>query len=225
VNDLDNFPSLRALGQQIDDMAERDTTRPRRSWTPWAVPAARFAAVAAALLAIAGATYAVPTTRAAVDDAYDSLTSWVSGSDSPPPGRKVRADDVLPPWVQSEEGDKRVLAQAGNEKLVAIRRGDQLTLALDDFGESASLDQLRKDLTGRRIVLVGPGRFIPDGRHDRRPLFGVAATTVHRVQFNYADGGPSDSANDLNGAFGLIIDTNRRPSSALVGGHWRFGGR
>jgi hypothetical protein len=115
--------------------------------------------------------------------------------------------------VTAEDGEKRVLATAGGEKLVAIRKGDKLTLALAGFGESDTIDGWRKSLSGQRIMLVGSGLFIPDGRHDRRPLFGLVSASVRRVSFNYADGSPSVSEDDLAGAFGITIETNRRPSS------------
>jgi hypothetical protein len=175
--------------------------------------AARLATAVGVAVTIAGGTYAVPATRAAVDDAYGALSDWVSGGGGTAPGRPVTADEDVPSWVATESGEKRVLAEAGGEKLVVIRQGDKLTLALAGFGETGTIDDWRKSVSGQRVMLVGPGRFIPNGRHDRRPLFGLVSASVKRIRFNYADGGPSVSEDGLAGAFGITIETNRRPSS------------
>jgi hypothetical protein len=226
MNQLDQFPSLTAFGQQLDELVERDakrrTLRGRRArvlralWpgAPGNVaPVARLAMAVGLVAAVAGGTYAVPVTRAAVDDVYSAFSDWVSGDDGAAPGRAVAAGEDVPSWVAAEDGEKRVLAEADGQKLVAIRQGDKLTLALDGFGTTGTIDSLSQSLSGRRIVIVGPGRFIANGRHDRRPLFGVVSASVKRIRFNYADGGPSVSEDDLAGAFGITIETNRRPSS------------
>lgn len=226
MTELERFPSLQAFGQQIDELVERDAQRRTRLgrrarglarlW-PGALsnlgPAARFATTIGLVAAIAAGTYSVPLTRAAVDDVFGAISNWVSGDDGAAPGRAVANGETVPPWVAAEDGEKRVLADAGGEKLVAIRHGDKLTLALADFGEQGTIDDLQRSVAGQRIFLVGPGRFIPNGRHDRRPLFGLVSASVKRIRFNYADGGPPVSEDDLTGAFGIVIETNRHPSS------------
>jgi hypothetical protein len=147
--------------------------RPHLGSMARSVTAARVTAAVGAALTIAGATYAVPATRAAVDDAYGTLSGWVSGDDGAAPGRAVAPGEGVPSWVAAEDGQKRVLATAGGEKLVAIRQGDKLTFALAGFGMAGTIEGLRQSLSGHRIMLVGPGRFIPNGRHDLRPLFGL----------------------------------------------------
>jgi hypothetical protein len=224
MNQLHRFPSLQTFGEQLDELAERDTHRRMRPahvqlarlW-PGARPhvhlAARLALALGVIVAVAGSTYAVPVTRAAVDDVYGTLSSWISGDETAAPGRPVSAGEDVPSWVAAEDGEKRVLAQAGGEKLVAVRQGDKLTLALAGFGETATVDRWSRQFAGRRIRLVGPGRFLPNGRHDLRPLFGLVSSTVTRIQFNYADSGAPASEDDLTGAFGIVIETDRRPSS------------
>jgi hypothetical protein len=210
MNELDRFPSLQAFGRQLDELAERDARRRARRSRP---ALGRLAAAVGVVVAIAGGTYAVPATRAAVDDVYGAFSDWVSGDEGAAPGRAVAPGEDVPSWVAAEDGEKRVLAQAGGEKLVAIRHGDKLTLALAAFGESGSIEGWRRWFSGRRIRLVGPGSFIRNGRHDRRPLFGLVSASVERIRFNYADGGPSVSEDHLAGAFGIVIETDRRPSS------------
>lgn len=226
MDDLDQFPSLLAFGQQVDALAARDaerSTRPgrrafsrRRVW-PGALndlaPVARLAVVFAVVLAIAAGTYAVPATHAAIGDVYGAFSDWVAGDDGAAPGRALAPGEDLPAWVATQDGEKRVLAQAGGEKLVALRQGDKLTLALADFGTTGTVPDLLRSLARQPIMLVGPGRFIPDGSHSRRPLFGLTSSSVKQIRFNYADGGPSVSVDDLSGAFGILIETNRRPRS------------
>jgi hypothetical protein len=211
MNELDRLASLQAFGRQLDELADRDARR-RAPRSHGAL--ARFATAVALVAAIAGGAYAVPATRAAVDDVYGAFSDWVSGDEGAAPGRAVAPGEDVPSWVAAEDGEKRVLAQAGGEKLIAIRQGDKLTLALAAFGESDSIEGWRKWFSGRRIRLVGPGgHFIPNGRHDRRPLFGLVSASVKRIRFNYADGGRPVSEDNLAGAFGIVIETDRRPSS------------
>jgi hypothetical protein len=222
MTDLDRFPSLQAFAEQIDAQAERDARRDRdrgawRSWRPRLLlehaPAQVVTAVA--VVALIAATYAVPITRAAVGDVYDSLAGWVSGNDDAAPGTPVGADDSVPSWVAAEDGEKRVLAEADGERLYVIRDGRKLTLALNDFGQSGTVDSFRRGLSGQRIQLVSPGHFVADGHHDRRALFGLVSSTVTRIRYTYADGGPSQTADNLSGAFGIVVDANRKPSALL----------
>jgi hypothetical protein len=210
MNQLERFPSLQAFGEQLDERAERDAHRHARRLL---APVARLAVVVVVVVLVAGGAYAVPVTRAAVDDVYSAFSDWFSGGGEAAPGRAVAVGEDVPAWVTAEDGQKRVLAEADGQKLVAIRRGDKLTFALADFGTTDTIEGVTQSLAGRRIVIVGPGRFIANGRHDRRPLFGLVSASVKRVQFNYADGGPSVSADDLDGAFGITIETSRRPRS------------
>lgn len=199
------FPSLDAFGRQLDARAERDTrhTRPRRRRM-------RVGAAICALALAGGATTAVPATRAAVADALSALSGWVAGDEGAAPGRPVQAGERVPPWVAAEEGEKRVLAAAGGEKLVAIRDGERVTLALADYATSGTVQSLRRSLGDAHLMFVGPGRFI-DARHDRRPLFGLVSGDVARVRFDYLDGGRPAVRTGLHGAFGVVIDTRRRP--------------
>lgn len=224
MNDLDRFPSLMAFGRQLDERAERDARR--RTVLQRLRPDSHGVAIrlisptwrmvlAVGLVALtAGGTYAVPATRAAVDDVFGAFADWMASGDSgSAPGRPAAANDPMPAWVVSQRGDKRILARAGGDELVALRQGDKVTLSLEDFATTATTDGWRRTLSGKRIVLVGAGRFASNERHDRRPVFGVVASTIARVQFNYADGRDPVSQSDLRGAFGLVIDSNRRPDS------------
>lgn len=225
MNDLDRFPSLQAFGQQLDERAAHDAEfRARRTRVPkWLWPAgrrrvavARGAIATAIAVAVFGGAYAAPPTRAAIDDLFSTFADWFAGGESAAPGRAIAPREHVPAWVQAEDGEKRVLAEAGGEKLIAIRQGDTLTLALAASATTATIEEWRKSFGDRHVQLVGAGRFLPNGRHDRRPLFGVVSASVARIEFAYADRGASVKEDDVAGAFGIVVDTNRRPS-ALIG--------
>jgi len=169
--------------------------------------------VVAGVLAVAAGTYAVPATRAAVDDVYGALADWIAPGNRAAPGRAVDPGEALPDWVTAEDGEKRVLAEAAGEKLIAIRRGDRITFALNNYGLSGTIEDLRASLEGQKIVVIGPGDWVADGRHDLRPLFGVLTSSVKRIRFDYADGGTPISRSGLDGAFALVVESNRRPGS------------
>jgi hypothetical protein len=170
-------------------------------------------------MVLIGGAYAVPATRAAVDSLYDStLAHWLSGDEAAAPGRAAVAGEELPDWLASEQalhgkGDARVLAEAGGDQLVALRQGQKISLGVADFSETSSVDDLRQKLAGQQIRLLAPGRFVPNGRHDLRPIFGLVSASVTRIQLNYADGRSPATQDHLEGAFGLTIHTNRRPLS------------
>jgi hypothetical protein len=207
MSELDRFPSLLTFGQRLDGLAERDARRRTRG------SVTRFAVAVGVVLAVAGGTYAVPVTRAGVDDVYSAFSGWFSGDEGAAPGHPVGAGDDVPAWVAAADGEKRVLAQADGQTLTAIRQGDKLTLALAGFAESDTIDGWGRQLSGQRLQIVGPGEFVADGRHDLRPLFGLVSASVRRVAFNYADGGPPVVADGLAGAFAITIQTNRHPIS------------
>lgn len=193
---------------EIDRELARGTGARSRSWA-FRVPRALTAFVASVLLAGA---YAAPLTHGAIESVFNSFSGWVSGDDDAAPGRALSPGDDAPPWVTAADGEKRVLAEAGGEQLVAVRSGGKLTLALADFGETGTIADLSRSVAGSDIHLVGPGRFT-SARHDRRSLFGLTSHAVESIRFNYADGGPSVLAAGLDGAFGIVIDANRRPLS------------
>lgn len=196
------------------EIARERRPRVRRSpRTTLVLPRLTGTAVVAGVLAVAACTYAVPATRAAVDDVYGALADWIAPGDHAAPGRAVNAGETLPDWVTAEDGEKRVLAEAAGEKLIAIRRGDRITFALNNYGQSGSVEDLRSYLEGKKLVVIGPGDWVADGRHDLRPLFGVTTASIERIRFDYADGGAPVTASGLSGAFAIVVESNRRPGS------------
>jgi len=70
-------------------------------------------ALIACVLVCAGA-YAVPVTRAAIDDVFDAIAGDAS------PGRPVRPSDDAPSWVRESGASARVVAEQGGVKLSAV---------------------------------------------------------------------------------------------------------
>jgi hypothetical protein len=173
----------------------------------------RGRAIAAACAAVLGlATYAVPATRAAMDDVY----SWISGSDDASPSGELR---TAPAWVRHASGTKQLIARNGDAQLWVIRRGDYIDIALgDSVGEGGTVEDWRDRFSNQALVLLGPGAFSGPARPFdaswRRPLFGLVARTVTRVELRYASGGPA-TQDGLNGGFVLAADA-RRPLRTLV---------
>jgi hypothetical protein len=220
MTELQQFPTLEAFGQELERLADRDARRRERFSRfgragAFAAPA-RLALAATVVAVLLGGAYAVPPTRAAVDDVVDAMSGWVSGDEGAAPGRPVASGEAVPSWVAAEDGEKRVLAETSGQKLVAIRQGDEITFALAGYGATATIDAWRRQLAGTRLSLVGAGRFVDDGRHDRRPVFGLVAGSIRRVQLNYADGRSPTVQDGVHDAFALTIATDRRPDS-LVG--------
>jgi hypothetical protein len=181
--------------------------------------ARRLAAGASAAMLLGAGSYAVPATRAAVNDVYGWIAPWF-GDDGQAPGRALTAQDDAPDWVRQEPGEKRVIAEAGGVKLIAVRgSGDRLSVALgDSFGESGSIDSWRERFADHAIVVLGPASFSPTRQFDehwRRPLFGLVSKPVTRIELDYASGPPA-TQDGLRGGFGLLADA-MRPLRALIG--------
>jgi hypothetical protein len=167
-----------------------------------------------AMALLSGGAYAVPVTRAAIDDVFGTFAGWIDGDDSHAPGRAVRPDDDAPTWVRESGAALRLVAHNDGVKLYALRTPDgKLAFALNgSVGIQDSLDGWRNRFKDHAIVVLGPGGV--DGRpldpHGRRPLFGVTARSVTRIQLRYTTGPPL-TADRLRGGFVLLADPRRAP--------------
>jgi|GEM_PF-5920051 len=198
---------LEATDEQVRRALEAAAPPPRR-------PRRRAALGVLLALVVVGGAAAVPATRAGVDSVYDSIAAWVGGDDAPAPGRPLTPADEVPGWLRHWGGERRVLAEAGGAKMIAVRERDgRLTIALgSSFAETGTIDDYRERLGDRATVLVGPADAAPGhplDAHWRRPLFGLATNVVTRVKLRYAFG-PSTIDRHVDGAFGLLVDTTRR---------------
>jgi len=181
--------------------------------------ASRLVIAACAVGVLGIGTYAVPPTRAAVDDVYSSITGWFS-SDEPgaAPGRPLTASVDVPAWVSEARGVKRLIAENAGATLYVVRRGDQLEIALgDSVGLAASVEEWRERFAAKKLVLLGPGGFgrRPIDDHFRRPFMGLTARSVKRVELRYLTGEPSTQEN-LSGGFVVLADARRRPQTLVA---------
>jgi hypothetical protein len=171
----------------------------------------------ATLVALAAfGTYAVPATRAAVDDVYSTVSDWVGGDDAAAPGRAIGRGEEVPAWVAAENGAKRVVAEVAGQRLFAIRQGEKVTFATANFGSTGTIDEYRKTLDGAKIVELASGDYLSNGRHDRIPLFGLVDDAVKRIRLNYADAGRPVTVDAVGDAWALVADANR-PLRSLTG--------
>jgi hypothetical protein len=169
--------------------------------------AAQLGVGVGATLLLAGGVYAVPVTRAAVGDLFDAASGWVSGDPGSAPGRPLLTDDDAPSWIKDADGTKRVIAQADGQKLYAILDGDQISLGIgNSYGISGSITNWRQRLSGHKILTIGPGEYVADGRHDRIPLFGVSTNSVKSVRLDYAGEHAPVTADKLDGGFALTVN-------------------
>jgi hypothetical protein len=178
----------------------------------------RMLVLTASIALIASATVSVPATRAAIDDALSSFASWIDGDEGSAPGRALRGDDDAPAWVRAGAGPPRLIADEEGVELYAVRTADgKLGFALDgSVGIEDSAAGWRSQFDQHAVVVLGPGGV--DGQpfddRGRRPLFGVTARSVTRVELRYASGPPL-AAEHVDGGFVLLADP-RRPVRELV---------
>jgi hypothetical protein len=178
----------------------------------------RALAVALSVLVLLGAcAYAVPPTRAAINDLTSTFADWLEGADGPAPGRALRPDDDVPGWV-TDTDDVRVIAEAAGVKLYVTReetaeRGTQLNFWLGEgLGMGDSIEGWRDRFDEHAVVVLGPALFGPRDvldEHGRYPLLGVTARSVKRLELRYLEGPPL-VATGVDGGFVIIADAWRR---------------
>ncbi len=214
--------------QTLDDLgaefarvaAERE--RPARRPFPSRVASRTVALALTAVVLVAGGAYAVPATRAAIDDLTATFAGWVAGDEARPPGRALRPADDAPAWVREEGG--RLIAENAGVGLYVSRvdagRGPELRFALGDaMLFSGSVESWRGWFDRHAAVVFGATNF---GRkrggideHGRFPLVGVTARSVDRLELRYADDGPPLAAVGVDGGFVMLADA-WRPLRELV---------
>jgi hypothetical protein len=212
--------AIRDAGLGEPDLAHVDAAS-RAGWRPGAprrrrALSVRFAIAACAVLALAATTYAVPPTRAGVGDLYGTFSAWLAGDEHAAPGTAVAPGEQAPRWIGVDPGEQRLLVQVAGQRMYASRHGDVLSIGIPGYGTAATIADWRKDLSGRKLLAVGPGRWLAGGDHRRRALFGLAAPEILRVEFQYADASAAARSGRVRGAWAIVIRSDRRPR-ALVG--------
>ncbi len=204
--------------EPTDDEVARVMERARRK-RPARRPGSVLLALVAAML-LSGVAYAVPATRAAIDDVTGSFAGWVAGDEDEVPGRPLRAEDEAPSWVREEGG--RLIAKTDGVPLYVTRTASEDgTLLGFSLGEGVSIsgsntiEGWREEFDDHAVVVLGtvPARPVDEGK--RFPLFGVTARSVERVELQYASGPPL-VANDVDGGFVLMADATRALSELVV---------
>jgi hypothetical protein len=207
------------LGTEFARIAAEHERTPRRARLHALVASPRraLAVATSVLILLAGGAYAVPPTRAAIDDLTSTFAGWVASDEGPAPGRALRPDDDMPDWV-TNRADVRVIAEAAGVKLYVTReeteeRGTQLSFWLGEgLGMSDSVDGWRERLDQHTVVVLGAALFGPQDvldEHGRFPLLGVTTRSVKQVELRYTEGPPLIE-NSVDGGFVLIADAWRR---------------
>jgi hypothetical protein len=209
---------LDELGAEFARVAAEREQSARDSWAArsrraFGLSGARRTVVAAvsAFAFLASAAYAVPVTRAAIDDLTDAFAGWIAGNDADAPGQAVRPGDDAPEWVSTEQG--RVIAEAQGVKLFVSRAeseaGPLLRFTLGNgVAQFDTPEGWAKRFENHAVVVLGRS-LMPAADSRRAPLLGVTARSVASVELRYADGAP-DVSDTGDGGFVLIADATRR---------------
>lgn len=185
--------------------------RRRRTWAT--------ALSAVALIGAGG--YAVPVTRAAMEDLTSSFASWVDGQSDQAPGRALRPRDDAPDWVRDEGG--RLIAEREGVRLYVSRatsaRGTLLRFTLGDG--SVVFDTIagwRQRFDHHAVVVLGSTPIAagtPVDEQGRFAILGVTAASVTHVKLRYARG-PSLDQDGVDGGFVLLADAERGPRELIA---------
>lgn len=209
--------SARARGGAADISRGIDGRgRPRRGGV-------RIAAAAVATFAvIIGGAYAVPPTRAAIDDAVGGVAGvfdgWGSGEDAP--GTAVRSGEPAPDyffgepwqdWARTHVHDPRVVAEAAGYRLFAYREsGGSIGFDLGDTG--VGMGGYSPADFRRPVCVLGPGTTGDTDPDGPIPYFGVTSPQTAKVTVSYADGRIEDGAAGAGG-FVVLLDRHREPTA------------
>lgn len=187
----------------------------------WRSPGRLLATAASVLVLLGASAYAVPPTRAAIDDLAATFTGLFEGDEESSPGRALRPEDDAPDWVRESGG--RLIAEKAGLGLYVTRleteQGTVLNFALDKaVGIGNTIEGWRKIFTEKAAVVLGPTPFGHEDFLDeqgRIPLLGVTARSVDRLVLHYVDGGPPLEEHGVDGGFVLLVDA-WRPLRELV---------
>ena len=201
------------LGAEFARVAESPPPRRPR----WA--SGHAVALAIALIVLVGVgVYAVPATRAAIDDITSSLAGWVEGDEEAAPGRALRPEDDAPDWVRTDE--TRLIAKVRDLPLYVSRMEDHN--GVDGLGFSAgnafgiwdSVEGWRSRFDNHAVMILGPSP-VARTNCDEFALFGVTAGSVASMVLTYVSGEPT-RAEGLDGGFAVIGDAHRPLDEVIV---------
>lgn len=178
-----------------------------------------------ALLLVAAAIWSVPTTRAALEDAGESVggafSGWLGGDGADAPGRPLRSDEPTsaeptPTYLYDHQSAKepRVIAEAGGYKLYSyigpsgglnFLLGGGIGFGFENVGELGTAP----------LHVLGPGARQHADAEGHVALFGIAARSVTSVELTYESGRPL-RVDDVDGGFVLLAEPARGPQEVVA---------
>ena len=187
----------------------------------------RLALQALAALAILGAAlYSVPPTRAAIEDAGESVggvfSGWLGGRSAEAPGRPLQAAEAekLPQGFQylydpHAAKEPRVIAEAGGYELYSyLGSSGGLNFLLGGIGVGMGYPSAG-ELGDAPLHLLDPGARRHADAQGHVPLFGIAARSVSGVELTY-ESGPPLRVSGLDGGFILLAEPSRGPTAVIA---------
>ena len=194
-----SFRALDALEREFDRVT-RERPRPARKW--WA------GVVVAGAIALA----ATPV-GAAVSDVAGNFADYIRGDESGGPGLPVDTSEIPDGWLQSGDGNPRLLARDGNYELL-VARNDQtnvITFSFNGASWAGGEPFWQRFLADKPVVLLAFPETRDAMARGERPMFGLTARDITKVTAQYVGGG-NVSADTTNGGFVLILDPKRQVS-------------
>jgi hypothetical protein len=209
-------PSVgRARADGVGRLRRHDAPRRRRA-------APRFALQALATLAILGAAlFSVPSTRAAIEGAGESVagvfSGWLGGDAAEAPGKPLEAGEALPEYMEylHDSKEPRVLAEAGDYKLYSyIGSSGGLNFELGGTGVGMGFESA-SELGDAPLHLLDPGARPHADAQGHVPVFGIATRAVSAVELAYEDGPPL-RVPGVEGGFVLLAEPGRGPTEVIA---------
>jgi hypothetical protein len=191
-------------------------------------PSARLTTPAtglAALLLVAVGLWSVPTTRAALEGAGESVggafSGWLGGDAADAPGRPLRGDEPTPAeptptYLYDHQAAKepRVIAEAGGYKLYSyIGPSGGLNFLLGG-GIGFGFENIA-ELGKAPLHVLGPGARRHADAEGHVALFGIAARSVKSVELTY-ESGPPLRVDGVDGGFVLLAEPAREPREVIA---------
>jgi hypothetical protein len=184
-----------------------------------------LAAGLAALLLVAAGLWSVPSTRAALEDAGESVggafSGWLGGDSADAPGRPLRSDEPAPveptpsflydhhfakePRVIAEAGGYKLYSYVGSSGGLNFLLGGGLGLGFENIAE----------LGKAPLHVLGPGARQHADAEGHVALFGIAARSVKSVELAY-ESGPPLRVDGVDGGFVLLAEPAREPREVVA---------
>ncbi len=212
---------LASVLARLQPETPRRPGRPRREagWRRIALPAI------AALALLLACFYAVPGTRAAIEDAANSVagsfSGWLGGDSADAPGVPLKAHQEAPSyfhdgaWSRQNVRQPRVIAAAGGYKLFAYISGSgalSFDLGNTGFGMGGFTAHNFHDSP---LEVLGPGAMRYADAQGHVPLFGISAEAVKSVRLTYGLGPPLE-VDGIDGGFVLLVEPGREPREVVA---------